>query len=70
LSSEKGEDYRRALLVTDIFNGPVPLYIRFKDTGKLMRAPRSMFVEPNDVMIAEIERILGKENVAYVEPGR
>ena len=28
-----------------------------------------MFVE-NDVMIAEIERILGKENVAYVEPGR
>ncbi|HOB36460.1 MAG TPA: DNA polymerase III subunit alpha [Candidatus Avimonas sp.] len=70
LSSEKGEDYRRALLVTDIFNGPVPLYIRFKDSGKLMRAPRSMFVEPNDVMIAELERILGKENVAYVEPGR
>ena len=29
-----------------------------------------MFVEPNDVMIAELERILGKENVAYVEPGR
>ena len=66
VSSMNGEDYRRASLVTAVFEGRFPLYIRFRDTGKLMRAPDSMSVTPNEVMINELERIVGKENVVFI----
>ncbi|HHV50983.1 MAG TPA: DNA polymerase III subunit alpha [Clostridiales bacterium] len=67
VSSAKGEDYRRACLVTNVFDGTVPVYIRFQDTGKLLRVPQNMFVEPNEVMLEELRRILGKDNVVYIE---
>ena len=67
VSSQKGADYKRACLVTGIFDGPSPLYFRFQDTGKLLRAPACMSVWPNEVMLRELQAILGKENVAVVE---
>ena len=67
VSSKGGPDYRRACLVTGIFDGPAPLYFRFRDSGKLLRAPLSMGVWPNEVMLRELRRILGEENVAMVE---
>ena len=67
VSSRSGADYRRACLVTGVFDGPVPLYIRFQDTGKLLRAPASMAVWPNEVMLRELRAILGEANVALVE---
>ncbi len=67
VSSKGGADYKRACLVTGIFDGPAPLYFRFRDSGKLLRAPLSMGVWPNEVMLRELRRILGEENVAMVE---
>ena len=63
VSSEQGEDYARAKLVTAVFDGEVPLYFRFADSGKAVRAPRGMFVSPNEPMIKELKRILGDGNV-------
>lgn len=67
VSSQNGADYKRACLVTGIFDGPAPLYFRFRDTGKLLRAPASMAVWPNEVMLRELRSLLGEENVALVE---
>lgn len=67
ISSANGEDYRRLCLVANVFNGSVPMYIRFQDTGKLMRAPLNMAVDPNSVMLEELRRFLGKDNVVYIE---
>lgn len=66
ISSADGEDYRRICLVTSVFEGTVPIYIRFQDNGKIMRAPEHMAVSPNDVMLKELSRIIGKENVVFV----
>ena len=60
-------EYRRARQVTDIFDGTTPLYFYFTQTGKLCLASQRMFVSPNSVMIAELKRRIGDENVALVE---
>ena len=67
VSSQGGADYKRACLVTAIFDGAMPLYFRFADTGKLLRAPQNMFVWPNEVMMGELKNLLGEKNVAVVE---
>lgn len=67
VSSEQSEEYRRACLITSVFEGSVPLYIRFDDKKKLMRAPKSMFVSPNDVMLEELKRLLGHDNVVLID---
>jgi DNA polymerase-3 subunit alpha len=59
--------YKRALLVTSVFDGSWPLYIRFQDSGKMVRAPQNLCVWPHAVMLDELRAILGEENVALVE---
>lgn len=58
--------YRRATTLTSIFDGPVPLYIRFSDTGRLVRTPAGWWVDPNEVLVGELKRVLGEENVAWI----
>lgn len=67
VSSKEGSDYKRACAVTSIFDGPLPLYLRFRDSGKLVRAPLSMGVDPNEPMLRELRAVLGEENVALIE---
>lgn len=59
--------YKRACLVTAVFDGSWPLYIRFQDTGKMVRAPQHMCVWPHPVMLDELRRILGDDNVALIQ---
>ena len=61
------KEYRRAIQVTDIFDGSFPLFIYFTEDRKLWRTPTSMFVDPNPVMINELKKRLSPENVALVE---
>ena len=58
--------YKRACLVMDVFAGEQPLYIRFADTGKMVKAPASMGVWPHEVMMRELRSFLGEENVVWV----
>lgn len=67
VSSPDGADYKRACLITAVFEGTLPLFFRFTETGKMMRAPQNMFVWPNEVMLGELRRVLGDENVAYID---
>ena len=50
----------------DVFAGEQPLYIRFADTGKMVKAPASMGVWPHEVMMRELRSFLGEENVVWV----
>ena len=65
VSSRDGEDYRRAVNLLEIFDGSEPVYIRFRDTGKLMEAPRALWTAVCPVQLSELRRVLGDENVVY-----
>lgn len=60
-------EYDRAKKYLAIFDGTTPLYLYFNDTKKLMRAPLSMRVSVNDVLLRELNKLLGPENVVLVE---
>ena len=67
LPNMTGEEWLRIQPVLQLFDGDEPLYIRCTDTGKLVRAPQSRFVQPAPALIEELGRLLGKENVALVK---
>ena len=67
VKNDSCKEYIRAKQIIDIFDGPVPLYIYFTEIGKLWRTPSSMYVDANDVMIRELKKRIGKENVSLVE---
>ena len=47
--------------------GNIPVYIRFTDSGKLVKAPKEWCVTPTQWLLQELKRVLGDENVAVVE---
>ena len=59
-------EYVRAVQVTDIFDGTTPLYIYFMESKTLWQTPASMWVDANGVMLGELKKRLGDENVALV----
>ncbi len=67
VSSINSEKYEKALKWIRVFDGNTPLYIRFADTGKMMRAPVDMFIWHNYVLERELKKILGDDCVYYVQ---
>lgn len=66
-SSENDERIKKAVVITSIFDGDFPLCFYYLDKKHYDMQPNSMFVQPNKTMISELERLLGKENVALIE---
>ena len=62
-SLDSGE-WKRVQRVLRVLEGETPVYVRVADTGKLMLAPRDLWVTPHDALIKELAYILGAENVA------
>ena len=59
------DEYIRAKQVLDIFDeGRSPIVFVLTDTGRRLRAPVHMWVDINDVMINELKRRIGEDNVA------
>ena len=56
--------YRKAKRVLDIFDGRTPVIFRLTASDRVVKAPQSMWVDLNDVMIGELKYQLGEENVA------
>lgn len=65
--NKESDQYERARLVLDIFDGYTPVYFYFSDTKDLMMAPKSMSVNINNVMIKELKHQIGEKNVAIKE---
>lgn len=66
-ASRSDEKIEKAKTVTAIFDGQYPLYFYYADEKKYELQNRSLFVDVNETMLQELSRILGKENVAFVE---
>lgn len=63
LSSMHSQAFEETKNLLSIFEGDCPVYMFFEDTNQRMRAPRSLWCVQNDLLISELERILGKGNV-------
>ena len=48
-----------------IFDGRVPLYYYFADTGKYVHQPYERSVDVNEPLINELKQLLGEENVVF-----
>lgn len=66
--SKESEEYRRAMQIVAIFDGKTPLYLFLEDRKKLVKAPDSMRVDINEVMLREIQKRIGEENLSIVKP--
>ena len=60
-------EYIRAKQVLDIFDGNTPLFIFFTESRKLWKTPPQMRVDANDVMLRELRKRIGEENVSLVK---
>ena len=67
LPDDKCTEYVRAMQIIDIFDGPEHLFIKFTGNGKIVKDPESRRVDPNNVMLRELCRRIGRENVVFVE---
>ena len=67
LPASSGEVYRHTQRLLRVFEGPLPVYLRFADTGKLVRTPSDWWVDPPPVLIQELKRLLGEENVVLLK---
>ena len=69
LESESDPRYRKAMQYIAIFDGgSTQLYLTFRDTGKLLRAPAKYLVDMNRPLLRALQELLGKDNVAYFGP--
>ena len=65
-----GEDcpeIERAQRILDFFDGNKTVYFFYCDTKKYIRQPFSHSADVNEPMLKELRRILGEDNVIYIE---
>jgi DNA polymerase-3 subunit alpha len=65
IESEKSSTLEKVKNIISIFDGETALYFYFEDTKKYMKAPKSMCVSVNDLLLNELYELLGKSNVIY-----
>ena len=66
LSSNHDDLYDRVTAMLPQHSGVLPVYIRFTDSGKLVRAPQNYWVTPSQELILKLEQLLGADNVALL----
>ncbi len=57
------ELFEQARNLVSIFEGDIPVYFYLNDDQKLLKAPRALWVELNDVLLRELKNRLGEDNV-------
>ncbi len=67
LPTDSGQVFNHTKRLLQAFEGDLPVYIRFADTGRLVRTPRDWWVTPQSILLEELARLLGTENVARLE---
>ncbi len=58
--------WRQVKKLLRVFDGSTPVYLRLTDTGKMMRTPSELWIAPETVLIDELKRAIGQENVACI----
>ena len=67
IKNNECREYEKALQYIDIFDGRTDVYIYFTDSRKIVRAPARYRVDVNNVLIRELKKLLGDNNVALKE---
>ncbi len=67
--NRESEEYRRVMQIIRIFDGRTPWYLNFTDTKMTYAAPYHLFVDVNPVMLAELKKRIGENNVVFIEKG-
>ncbi len=62
--SMESAEWQRALKVLKVFDGVSRVFVRCTDSGKMLEVPSQYRVMMNTVMLDELGRILGADNVA------
>ena len=63
LSSMRSESFEETKHLLQIFEGNFPVYMYFEDTKQRMLAPKSLWCTQSDLLVSELERVLGAGNV-------
>lgn len=63
LSSMRSESFEETKNLLQIFKGNFPVYMYFEDTKQRMLAPKSLWCTQSDLLVSELERVLGAGNV-------
>jgi DNA polymerase-3 subunit alpha len=63
LSSMRSESFEETKNLLQIFEGNFPVYMYFEDTKQRMLAPKSLWCTQSDLLVSELERVLGAGNV-------
>ena len=63
LPSMQSKAFEEVENLLSIFEGQFPVYMYFEDTKQRMRAPRRMWCIQSDLLVSELELIVGKGNV-------
>ena len=66
VADEEDPRYKQALRLLAVFEGDFPVYIRFCDSGKMLRLPQNRWIQANPVLTGELKAVLGEENVAEI----
>ncbi|MBE6807709.1 MAG: DNA polymerase III subunit alpha, partial [Ruminococcaceae bacterium] len=67
LASADSKEYETAYNAVKSSPGDIPVYIRFVDTGKMVKTPNDWWVRVNDTLLSHLKQALGEDNVALVE---
>lgn len=65
--SRDSEQMRQISFIVKYSPGDTPIYVFFEDTGKLNLAPAGYNITPTPTVLAEFGKLLGGENVKYIE---
>lgn len=63
LSSMRSESFEETKNLLQIFEGNFPVYMYFEDTKQRMLAPKSLWCTQSDLLVSELEQVLGAGNV-------
>ena len=63
LSSMRSDSFEETKNLLQIFEGNFPVYMYFEDTKQRMLAPKSLWCTQSDLLVSELERVLGAGNV-------
>ncbi len=69
VSGMDGEDCKQTIRLLQVFEGTTPVRFRYRDTGLAQRANR-LSVDLNTVLLRELRKLLGEENVVAVQNGK
>ena len=63
LTDMECKEFKKAKNLLEIFDGPTPVVLYLTSSKKQLMAPRSLWVDVNDVLLRELKKLLGEESV-------